>query len=244
MKGGMNPFARAAQIYRTRGFGSMLQAGFRVVFGWPFRLAGYWRSRWFRSGETFTFQGRAYSYFFHRHNTTWRNERSVEVPIIHALVKARPPDRVLEIGNVLRHYFSVSHDVVDKYEQAAGVINEDVVDYRPAKKYDLIVAISTLEHVGWDERPKDPAKILRAINNLKTCLAPGGKIIVTMPIGENPHLDELLKNGQISFSHKTCLKRLSKRNEWAEAPWEQVRELKYNSPFPKANGIVVGTLDA
>jgi hypothetical protein len=238
----VNPFRRAAEIYRSRGFLSMAQAGFRVILGWPFRFAGYCRSRWFRSRETFTWGGQSYLYFFHMHNTTWRNERSVEVPIVRALVSARPSDRVLEIGNVLRHYLPVRHDVVDKYEKAPGVINQDVVDYRPDKTYDLIVAISTLEHVGWDEEPQDPTKILRAIENLKACLAPGGKIVVTMPIGENPHLDRLLKEGRIAFSEKTCMKRVSRRNEWVEAPWEEVRELRYNSPFPNANGIIVGTL--
>ena len=38
-------------------------------------------------------------------------------------------------------------------------------------KYDLIVTISTLEHVGWDEEPRDPSKVLRAIENLKSCYA-------------------------------------------------------------------------
>lgn len=222
----------------------MLRAGCRVVFGWPFRVAGCWRARRFRSHETFTFQGKPHAYFFHRHNTTWRNERSVEVPIVYGLVSAHPPDRVLEIGNVLRHYFPVTHDVVDKYEQAPGVINQDVVDYRPAKTYDLIVAISTLEHVGWDEEPRDPEKVLRAIDNLKACLAPGGRIVVTMPIGENSHLDRLLWEERIAFVERTCMKRMTRRNEWVEAPWEEVRELRYNSPFPKANGIIVGVLRA
>jgi hypothetical protein len=38
--------------------------------------------------------------------------------------------------------------VLDKYEQAPGVINEDVVSFSPPQKYDLIVSVSTLEHVG------------------------------------------------------------------------------------------------
>jgi hypothetical protein len=40
---------------------------------------------------------------------------------------------VLEVGNVLSHYFPVHHDVLDKYEKAKGVINEDVVEFSPAK---------------------------------------------------------------------------------------------------------------
>jgi len=51
---------------------------------------------------------------------------------------------------VLSHYFAVKHDIVDKYEIAPSVVNEDLVNFKPGKKYDLIVSISTLEHVGWD----------------------------------------------------------------------------------------------
>jgi hypothetical protein len=82
------------------------------------------------------------------------------------------------VGNVLSHYFSVNHDVVDKYEKAEGVINRDIIDFHPSKEYDLIISISTLEHVGWDEDISDhkilhdPSKILRAIENLRGLLAP------------------------------------------------------------------------
>ena len=43
------------------------------------------------------------------------------------------------------------HDVLDKYEKGNNVINDDVVSFSTEVKYDLIVSVSTLEHVGWDE---------------------------------------------------------------------------------------------
>jgi hypothetical protein len=112
------------------------------------------------SRKTFIFNGKTYYYFVHKYNTTWKNERAVEVPIIWDIVREhyRQGKRVLEVGNVLSHYFRIFHDVLDKYEVAEGVINQDVVDFKPAWKYDLIVSISTLEHVGWDEEPKEPEK--------------------------------------------------------------------------------------
>jgi cyclopropane fatty-acyl-phospholipid synthase-like methyltransferase len=36
------------------------------------------------------------------------------------------------------------------------MINEGVVDFHPSKRYDIIVSISTFEHIGLDEKPKDP----------------------------------------------------------------------------------------
>jgi hypothetical protein len=57
----------------------------------------------------------------------------------------------------------------------------------------LIVSISTLEHVGWDEEDKNPVKVLQAIEILKSLLAPLGKIVVTLPLGYNPIIDDYLK---------------------------------------------------
>ncbi len=86
--------------------------------------------------------------------------------------------------------------IVDKYEKAIGVINEDICNFKPSKKYDLIISISTLEHVGFDEKPRDPCKVLRAIENLKSLLAVGGKLVAILPVGYNPYLDELIKSGK------------------------------------------------
>jgi SAM-dependent methyltransferase len=157
--------------------------------------------------RTFTFQGETYRYFYHKYNTTWRNERAVEIPIVWKIVKKYMDRNILEVGNVLSHYFSVNHDILDKYEKAKGVINQDVVNFSTAKKYDLIVCISTLEHVGWDETPREHMKILHAIENLKKLLAPKGKIVITLPLGYNPELDKLLKNGKIHFTKRFCMRR-------------------------------------
>ena len=94
---------------------------------------------------------------------TWRNERTVAVPIWNLVRRFEEQNKkILEVGNVLSYYFKVNHDILDKYEIMDGVINEDVVDFRPSKQYDLIVSIVTLEHVGWSESSKEPAKIIRA----------------------------------------------------------------------------------
>ncbi len=150
---------------------------------------------------------------------------------------------ILEVGNVLSHYFSVSHDILDKYEKADGVINKDVVDFRSKKRYDLIVSISTLEHVGWDEEARDPTKILYAIQNLKNLFASRSKIVVTLPLGYNPDMDKLLREGKIHFSKQCCLKRISSDNRWIEVGWNDIRESKYGSPFPSANGLVIGFIE-
>ena len=152
--------------------------------------------------------------------------------------------KILEVGNVLSHYHRFAHDVVDKYEQADGVINQDVVDFRPTERYDLIVSVSTLEHIGWDENPKEPKKVLKAIENLKSnCLAHGGVMVITVPLGHNLELDTSLKQGLIDLGKQYYMKRLSKDNLWKETDLENVQDIMYDSPFPRGNGIVIAVKD-
>lgn len=194
-----------------------------------------------RRHNTILVLGKTYHYF----DTvkTWHGERAVEIPIVMEMVRKYQGKNILEIGNVLSHHVRFEHDILDKYEIAKGVINGDVVDFKSEKKYDLIVSISTLEHVGWDEKPRDDMKIPRAIENLKTLITSrGGTIIVTLPLGYNTALDQLLNNGIIRFSKQYHLVRISKGNEWKEASWDDVRVAKYNSPLPFANGLLVGII--
>jgi len=202
-------------------------------------LSAYYRR--FKSGRAFRARGVDYPYFYHPYNETYRNERAVEIPIVWSIVQLVPPERVLEVGNVLSHYFPTRHDVVDKYEHAPRVQNVDVVDFRPTHPYDLIVSISTLEHVGFNEKPLEPGKPWRAIGNLRRCLSPQGRLVVTLPMGANPHLDRMLPEGRIPLDDPLCLRRISADNRWREASWEEIRHARYRHPYHNANGLLVAT---
>lgn len=192
--------------------------------------------------NSFMFQGETYRYF--DTYKTWLGERVVEIPIVMEMVRKYSGQDILEIGNVLSNHTQFKHDVLDKYDITKGVINEDVVDFKSKKKYDLIVSISTLEHVGWDETPKDTMKVIRAIENLKTLIVSRrGTIVITLPIGFNSALDKLLREYMIHFSKQYQLMRVSKGNEWKEVSWKEVQEVKYNAPFPFANGLVIGIIE-
>ncbi|HEX5410294.1 MAG TPA: hypothetical protein VFZ27_00370 [Terriglobia bacterium] len=207
------------------------------------KLICYWLVRLTRRPSRFTFRGQPYRYFWHRYNSTWRNERAIEIPIARSFLAGVSPDKVLEIGNVLSHYGPVSHEVVDKYEQTEGVRNEDVCDFRSDKKYDLILSISTLEHVGWDEEPKDETKVLRAIENLRGLLGPQGKLVITIPVGYNPPLDRLIEQGRIIFSSRAFLKRSPRRNEWREVGEPEVRPPWYDRQSNCAHELLVGVIE-
>lgn len=195
----------------------------------------------FKSNRYFKFDGKKHKYFSGIYNKAWLNERTIEIPIILEIMKGYKKNQILEVGNVLSHYFPVQHDVVDKYEKAKNVKNEDIINFKPRKKYDLIISISTMEHVGWDEKPKEPEKILKAIKNLKNLLNPKGKIVISVPLGHNHFLDGLIKEG-VKFKKNFYFKRISKDNRWIETTFDKINQIKYNYPFRNANVIVVATI--
>jgi hypothetical protein len=203
-----------------------------------FLLPSYFRSKILK--RSFVFDGRTYAYANSHFNRSWSVERAVEIPIVYEIVQRHRGGRVLEVGNVLSHYFPITHTVVDKYEQAAyGLVNKDIVEFNPILRFDLIVSISTIEHVGWDEIQRDPSKSLAAIRHLCDMLAPGGELVVTVPIAHNPCLDDAIGSGVIGCEELRCLKRVSSSNRWVQTTWDEIKGVEYGRPFPAANGLAI-----
>lgn len=198
-------------------------------------------TRYLRFFSTFSFNGKRYRYFHHRYNQAHANERTVEIPLVRPLLDRYRPENVLEVGNVLRHYGHSGHTVVDKYEPYPDVINVDIVNFKPQRRYHLIVSISTLEHVGWDETPKQPKKCLQAIAHLKTLLEPGGLFVFTAPLGYHPQLDAMVKNRRLPMQTLDFLCRLDQNNTWHQCTRQQALTHRYNSPYPFANAILIAT---
>ena len=84
-------------------------------------IPSYIRYKYYKlvdKSTTFKFQGNDFKYFNHWYNTTWDNERTVEIPIICRMIYENNNEDFLEIGNVISHYFNIDHDIIDKYEKA------------------------------------------------------------------------------------------------------------------------------
>ena len=165
------------------------------------------------SHGSFFFHGRRFRFFIHWYNHTWDNCRRYEIPVfLYYFNKVFAGQRILEVGNVINHYRAVyDHVVVDKYERSLGVINEDIIDYRPEKKFDVVLSCSTLEHVGFDEPLKDPLGFKKAVDNIMVnVLKPGGVLICSVPIGYNPGLDRVLEEGLVVFDDVV---------EYSDADW-------------------------
>jgi hypothetical protein len=138
---------------------------------------------------TFTWHGVELDYCTQDYNDAALNERTVEVPIAQHFVTSHR-GLGLEVGAVLQHYGPVGWPVIDRYETGEGIINSDVFEWDVGA--DWIVAISTLEHVRWDEEPREEGGSVKAIAHLRSLLRPGGAMLVTVPFGVNMPLDEAI----------------------------------------------------
>jgi len=78
-----------------------------------------------KKGNFFMFNSKKYKLYYSKYNTTWANERCVEIPIIMELLRSHKGKK-LEIGNVLSHYFKTNWDMIDKFEKGKNISNEDI----------------------------------------------------------------------------------------------------------------------
>ena len=198
--------------------------------------------------KTFLFNGKKYHYFTRgTYNNPWKNERAVEVALAMDLIKKYKGKNILEVGSVLGNYMKVKHDVVDKYDKEQRVINEDIVDYKPRKKYDLIICLSTLEHIGWnmgeETDGQDPNKSIDAIIKMRELLAKKGMLMVTVPLGYNPHLDKLFLKNKLPFTKKYFLKRTSLLNYWKQVEKVSKKDMNYGVIIMSAKLLLFGVIE-
>lgn len=162
----------------------------------------------------FVLDGQEYDYCLGKHNAAHRNERTVEVPIGARLLEQHG-GRALEVGNVLSNYMPISHVVIDLSAKKGSlpVLRRDVVDFDDEDGFDLIISISTMEHVGF------PLKFNRGMANLKRLLRPSGTMMITMPMGYHKALDDFLVTGEAGFTQYLRMVRVDEENNWEERPW-------------------------
>lgn len=190
----------------------------------------------------FRYDGLLFNYLDAQYNTTRLNERAIEVPV--ALYHLREHERdALEVGCVLPHYLPWNepdyprHTVLDLYEQWPGIINENVFTWQSPRLYDLVISISTLEHMGGE------AAWLRAFERLRSWVAPGGFLFVTVP-GQcaDPLHDTLWLTPARLSELDVIVKRFDKvyieMHEWRRiAPPDCLPPLAYDGPTRWANTI-------
>lgn len=190
--------------------------------------------------KTFQYKRVELEYVYHRYNMTWASERCVEVPIGRWWARRFAAETTLEVGNVLSHYGPVKHQILDKFEKGPGVINEDILTFKPTRKYELIFSISTFEHIGFDDEAEGSSgeKIVSAIEACRSLLQPGGTLVITIPINYNPELDQSIASDGLPLNRRTFLFRRG-FTDWVEVDQQSALKARYKSPFPYANAIMV-----
>ena len=180
---------------------------------------------------------------YHRYNQTWKNERCIESPLVKSIVDSER-GKILEIGNVLSHYYTAAWDVLDKFDKGKNIINEDIAYFNPQNKYDLIISISTFEHIGFDDDlsgfKNSAVKIEKSFNNtFNNALKNNGKIVISAPIGYNPDMDRIIFGNKLKFDEQYFYMRITDR-KWVQVNEEEAVGTKFNSPFQYANCIFIG----
>lgn len=204
----------------------------------------------------FGYFGRELEGFDHLYNSTYLNERRVELAVAIDFLSDIDSTNVLEVGNVLAHYDVGGHVVVDRYEQPTGYqalrdwpyYQVDVFDIatQVGSSWDRIVAVSTLEHVGFDmdpAGPTDPDAAPAAIAYLRTLLAPEGRMLVTVPCGFHPVLDQLITEDLMGALRSATFVRDWATEEPDESGWVQTDEptvLPYGDTGPWAEAVWIG----
>jgi hypothetical protein len=193
----------------------------------------------------FNLHGLELAYTDARYNTTRQNERAVEVPAgLHLYNKALAAGKsVLEIGAVLPHYLpnwpKNGHTVVDLFEKGRGITNDNVLTWQPPRAYDLIISISTLDHL------LGPMELWLALERMRRWRNPGGLLFITLPanqppeVGGGPWLDALLKDRHaLEASDLWRMDKVTPQwHLWEEVTGSQKPALGYNSPTWFANTV-------
>ena len=192
----------------------------------------------------FTFRSEKLKCRYAHYNLTWSNERCVEIPLgQHFLAQAN--GAALEVGHVLGHYGTRGHTVIDKFETAPNVINADITEWKTDERFALILSLSTFEHIGFDDEAEgDSAKKIRAaIAACRALLALDGRLVITVPLGYNPDLDELIETDTLGEDRASFLLRSGPRN-WAEVARAEAVGTRFGCPFPYANALMVAEFNA
>jgi SAM-dependent methyltransferase len=129
------------------------------------------------------------------------DERAIEIPW--ALARVRPGERVLDVGTANAEPAYLAALVARGAAELVGVdlteaqvpgMRTVVADVRALPfedgAFDLVLCVSTLEHVGRDNRvygaeaEADEGGRAAALEELRRVLAPAGRLVVTVPCGE------------------------------------------------------------
>jgi len=176
------------------------------------------------------------------------NEKIIEIPFVFSSINnIDRPQKILDFG-CTRSWISISlaslgHNVfgVDLREYLFKHDNflfkkQDILEFAE-KNFDIVIAISTIEHVGlgvYGEK-YNPDILPKIINKISSLLKDRGDLIVTTPVGK-PSIDyfqrsfspteiiELIRNGSFDMEKESYFKRI-KYKSWFQCTRNEIVEV-------------------
>jgi glycosyltransferase involved in cell wall biosynthesis len=150
-----------------------------------------------------------------------------------ALDQHDDPQRVIEIGNVLSHHQRVEHSVLDPYELApAATWNEDLMRFTPPFSPTLVVSVSAFGPLAYGVGRRKPGRLHRAVRRIISWLAPGGRLLLTLPVGQDPVIADFLESPD---RHVTSIRRMRRSHDSEE--WEELTT--DDDPDPRGETIAI-----
>ncbi|MFB3921484.1 MAG: class I SAM-dependent methyltransferase [Terriglobia bacterium] len=176
------------------------------------------------------------------------SERIVEVPFVHRHLPYPFRGRLLDVGylesEIIYEMASLGFDTwgIDIRPSAAeypGVryVQGDVIRYPfEAKSFDVVIALSTVEHIGlmaYGNIAKDPDGDLHALQAINRILKPTGRLLLTVPFGKRGATDwyrvydqkrlmALLEGSSFKAEVQNCWTQEGIR--WAPATWQKAEQ--------------------
>lgn len=172
-------------------------------------------------GIAWTVGGQEYPYLV----PTEGHERDIEMPWGRRLL-ARARGRTLEVGNCTQRIWPdlPRRDIVCQYDELGGtqtVHREDICYFDRGVRYNLIVSLSTFEHVGNEYGPYIDSKAIEAVTHCMRLLAPRGRLAFTIPCGFHGALERWVVDHRDDWRSLALMVRVSDDNEWVERPVEE-----------------------
>jgi len=177
------------------------------------------------------------------------SERIVEIPFVHRTLPYPFRGRLLDVGyresEIIYEMASLGFDTwgIDIRPSVAeypGVhyVQGDVIKYPfEAKSFDVVIALSTVEHIGlmaYGNSAKDPDGDLHSLQAIHRILKPTGRLLLTIPFGkrgatnwyrvyDQKALLALLKGSGFTAEIQNCWTQEGIR--WAPAPWQKAEQI-------------------
>jgi SAM-dependent methyltransferase len=194
------------------------------------------------------------------------DERRIEIPW--ALSRHGGARRVLDVGYAYAPQPYLEALVSRRVDELVGVdLAERIVpglrtvtaDLRAmpfeAESFDLVLCISTLEHVGWDNAvyglssEQDSSGMRKALEELRRVMATDGRIVITVPCGIEEHHGWFVQRTPsqwLRFFESTALQIAEHEiYELLEDGWTRVEgdpEVRYGERGPAASAVLCATL--